>query len=142
MLNLYLYKPEGLVIDNEDYFFSHTIKKALTKPEFLKAIIQKIDGATYKDGRVFKHGLDVPWFNISTGCKTALNVALYPNTVFTLEECGGNAKSFIFELGEGSVYKSSVMSDITDYPDDIIMVHERDGESNTKTYEELESTWL
>ena len=77
-------KQEGLqvVLDNEDFFMKHT------------------DGATYIDQRYFRdrYGAYVPWFDLSTGGKTVLNIFYNPQICFSQRECGENACADIKNL--------------------------------------------
>ncbi len=68
-------KPEGLqiVLDNEDFFMKHTIHLL---DERVNGLTKYTDGAIYVNERYFKDrfGAFVPWFDMSTGGKTILNI--------------------------------------------------------------------
>lgn len=46
---------------------------------------------------------------LSTGCKTVLNVMYFPDKVFCMKECGENALEMLFELEHGSVYSDYML---------------------------------
>ena len=52
---------------------------------------------------------------LSTGCKTVLNVFYYPDKVFCLKECGNNALEAIYGLEKAEVQASGRKRVIDDY---------------------------
>ena len=46
---------------------------------------------------------------LSTGCKTVLNVLYFPDKVFCLKECGNNALEILYGFDEGNVYSEYAM---------------------------------
>ena len=46
---------------------------------------------------------------LSTGCKTVLNVLYFPDKVFCLKECGNNALEMLYGFEEGYVYSEYAM---------------------------------
>lgn len=79
-----------VVYDNEDFFVKHTIKMI---DECVNGLTRYTDGAVYEDKTCFRDrfGHSVPWFDMSTGGKTVLNVFYNPDICFSQCECGENA---------------------------------------------------
>ena len=46
----------------------------------------------------------MPVFQLSTGCKTAINVYVFKDNVFYIGECGKKALDVIFKFNAGKVY--------------------------------------
>ena len=46
---------------------------------------------------------------LSTGCKTVLNVLYFPDKVFCLKECGNNALEILYSFDKGNVYSEYAM---------------------------------
>lgn len=91
---------------NDWFFDKNTVTKIDDKA---KKAIADIDGCSlnsrYKIISKFNGAvLDID--KLSTGCKTALNIMYYPEQVFSVNECGDNAISYIYQLKEGNVYSS------------------------------------
>ena len=97
-------KQEGLqvVLDNEDFFMKNTINQL---DERVNGLTKHTDGATYIDQRYFRDrfGAYVPWFDLSTGGKTVLNIFYNPQICFSQRECGENACADIKNLTHGCV---------------------------------------
>lgn len=94
----------NIIVDNEDFFFRVVIFSEIKEAA---AIIKSIDNA--KIISLDKGLIDTPFGitnvdNLSTGCKTALNVAylnLHPEIdvdTVSLVECGKNAIDCIFKM--------------------------------------------
>lgn len=75
---------------------------------------------------------------LSTGCKTALNVYYFPDKVFCIKECGNNALEMIYRLEKGMVY-----SDYAMIPFNIDKVEVCNGTMSKiiNNYEELKEWW-
>ena len=71
-------------------------------------IIKKIDNVDYAGNkRVFSKFLKdtaISVEELSTGCKTVINVYSFPNKIFTAVECGDNALQVLFNLKRGNIY--------------------------------------
>lgn len=81
----------------------------LSSPDFfidekIKALVRDIDGTECSDDGLIKNrsGRDISLDNLSTGCKTAINIYCNPNVVFDTIECGNNAKIEILKLPHGN----------------------------------------
>ena len=124
MLNIYLYKPQGsnVHIDNDLYFDTVTISKIKTK-EMLPIVqdaIRTVDKCTLDETTMLTSGPfgeGASLTNLSTGCKTLLNVMLNENEIFFGSECGGNAKEELFNWGYGNIYILNGVHNVTLVPD-------------------------
>ena len=75
---------------------------------------------------------------LSTGCKTVLNVLYFPDKVFCLKECGNNALEILYGFEEGYVYSEYAM-----IPFNMERVKVRTGRECKviEDYEELKEWW-
>lgn len=98
---IYLYtekqEKENWILKNDLYFNLHTSNLPLTEKD--KEAIWKIDTAkvTYDNHIETKYGLGTIR-NLSSGCKTYLNIIKNPEKIVSAEECGGNVLALLFEL--------------------------------------------
>lgn len=123
---------------NDVFFNQNTVAKL---DERANQIIEKIDDSKliskYKIQSRFDHvTLNVD--QLSTGCKTVLNVLYEPDKVFCLKECGNNALEVLYALESGSVY-----SDYALIPFDMekVIVQVKNGSQIIDDYEELKEWW-
>lgn len=108
MLNIFLgKKPEGLIDFNDGWFDMNTDSIDFSNKEIRK-IIKNIDGVEYADDlrffSKFKKNVQVDITELSTGCKTAINIYSFPDKIFNLAECGNNALEIIFNFKKGNGY--------------------------------------
>lgn len=91
---------------NDAWFDKYVDKIEFT--ENIKKIIKIIDDVDYiGDKRVlskFIKNTAISVKEISSGCKTVINVASFPNMIFSAAECGDNALQVIFNLKRGNIY--------------------------------------
>lgn len=91
---------------NDVYFNKHMTHIDFDNDD-IKKIIQAIDNVKYIGNyRVlskFEKDTAISVREISTGCKTALNIASFPNEVFSVAECGDNALQVIFNYKRGKI---------------------------------------
>ena len=118
MLMIYLDKediPKDMeYIECNDHFFEFNVSiDDLDNLQGVKEVIYKIDQSVYiGNGKVIsKFSKNIQGYvetqNISvlsTGCKTLLNVLLFPENVFNTIECGYNAVEEILKLDNGNIY--------------------------------------
>lgn len=112
MLNVYVLTCNKEIITTNDAWFDlYTIQKPVT--EDMQRIIKEIDEVAYVgDGYIepkFGVGRDkgnkqIPMENLSTGCKTALNIFAFTDKVFFTGECGMNAYEVIMQLSDGNIF--------------------------------------
>ena len=115
-LNVYLNKldiPKDMrVIRLNDVTFNLALYKGFSVTEDVKKIIKKIDDAEYLQGIDIRsrYGNITSLENLSTGCKTLINVVAYPESVVSCEECGNNVLQEIFKLKKGNIFLSALPS--------------------------------
>ena len=75
---------------------------------------------------------------LSTGCKTVLNVLYYPDKVFCLKECGNNALEILYHFETGHVFSEYALIPFTM---DTIAAQSKSGKKVISDYEELKGWW-
>lgn len=105
MIYLYTQKQNepSWIMRNDWYFNLYTGNQPLTKEE--KEAVADIDGARVLDNMRIEteYGLGTIR-NLSSGCKTYLNILKNPEKVVCAEECGGNVLERIFKLDTARIY--------------------------------------
>ncbi|MCR5402315.1 MAG: DUF4869 domain-containing protein [Butyrivibrio sp.] len=95
------------VINLNDIWFQNHIKD-ISFGENEQNIVKSIDGVTYagnnKFNSKFMKGTLVDASELSTGCKTALNIATFQSKIFNIAECGDNALQLIMNMKSGNAY--------------------------------------
>lgn len=122
MLTIYLGKtPEKVIRSNDGWFSEYLGQVDFTDP-IVKQTMLDIDRANYinhnymttKFSKVGAVRVD----ELSTGCKTIINIHTFPDKIFTIDECGNNAIKKILSLSNGNVtltfprYISSIINPI------------------------------
>jgi hypothetical protein len=123
---------------NDVYFNQHT---ASLLDENAKTIIESIDESELVSKYKIRSRFDditLDTDQLSTGCKTVLNVMYNPEKVFCMKECGNNALKVLFSLSSGNVY-----SDYALLPFDMeaVNVYTSSAHKVIKDYEELKEWW-
>lgn len=99
MIYLYTEKQtsDSWILKNDLYFNLYTGNQPLTKED--KEAIALIDCARVTEDNHIetKYGLGTIR-NLSSGCKTYLNITKNPDKVVSAEECGGNVLALLFKL--------------------------------------------
>ena len=117
MINIYTEKKDSgdWILHNDLYFNLNTGNEKMSQNEI--DLIQLVDAAKLTpDKRIeTKYGLGTIR-NLSSGCKTLLNIVKHPNKVVSVEECGPNVLSIIFTMDNISIYMSRPT--LFDIPDD------------------------
>ena len=107
MIYIYTVKrdSEDWILRNDWYFNLYTCNQKFTEAE--KSIVRKLDGAIVSDDMRIetKYGLGTVR-NLSSGCKTCLNIIKNPGKTVSVEECGANVLDFVFQLDEIHIYMS------------------------------------
>jgi hypothetical protein len=98
-----LLSEQELIEFNDAYFNVITYNDGFTEPD--KRIMEKIDNAQIID----INKIETPYgigaiTNLSTGCKTLINILHNSNKVINISECGENAVNLISELNIPDVY--------------------------------------
>jgi len=105
---IYIYtqkKKSDWILKNDLYFNLYTSNQILTNED--KKSIAEIDAAVVRDGNRIetKYGLGTVR-NLSSGCKTYLNVIKNPGKVVSAEECGKNVLELLFKMDDIRIYMS------------------------------------
>lgn len=126
-------------IELNDIFFNQNTAGKLD--ERAVRFIEMIDDSKLLSKYKIRSRFDDITLNIdqlSTGCKTVLNVLYYPDKVFCLKECGNNALEELYEFEKGFVYSEYAM---IPFEMGKVLVHTSDGERIIGDYEELKEWW-
>ena len=116
MIDIYTEKRDSKdwILRNDLYFNLYTSNEAMSKNEI--NLIQRVDEAKLTpDKRIeTKYGLGTIR-NLSSGCKTLLNIVKHPDKVVCVEECGPNVLRIIFTMDNIKIYMSRpTLADIPD----------------------------
>ena len=107
MINIYTNKTDSSdwIIQNDLYFNLNTSNEKMSQSEI--DLIQQIDEAKLTPDKHIetKYGLGTIR-NLSSGCKTLLNIVKYPDKVVNVEECGPNVLRIIFTMDNIKIYMS------------------------------------
>lgn len=104
---IYLYtekrESEDWILKNDLYFNLYTSNQPLTEQD--KRAIFQIDHAKVTEDHHIetKYGIGTIR-NLSSGCKTYLNIVKNPDKIVSAKECGGNVLALIFKLNMAHVY--------------------------------------
>lgn len=104
MLTLYILKSINGVVCSDAYFNCAIDDHLINFNRDNRAIMKEIDNADYIDDSRYmsKYGkYAVSMKELSTGCKTCININSFKNQMFYIGECGINALSCIFKLTDG-----------------------------------------
>ena len=117
MIDIYTKKQESSdwIILNDMYFNLYTSNEEISGYE--TKLIQQIDKARLTADKHIetKYGLGTIR-NLSSGCKTLLNIVKHPDKVVNVEECGPNVLRIIFTMDNIKIYMSRPT--LFDIPDD------------------------
>lgn len=89
-----------------DIFFDYNVSRSTKFNNIHRDLINKIDGVQLVNQFKIKSkygGSIIPIYNLSSGCKTALNVSMYNDIIFFIGECGDNALKEIFNMKSGKI---------------------------------------
>ena len=107
MIDVYTEKvdSENWIIKNDLFFNLYTSNEEMSQREI--DIIRKIDNAVLRaDNRIETiYGVGI-LRNLSTGCKTLLNIIKHPDKVVCIEECGPNVLEVVFRMNGIKIYMS------------------------------------
>lgn len=105
MIDIYTIKKDSKdwIIYNDLYFNLNTANEEMTEKDI--AIIKRADDAILTQDKHIqtKYGLGTIR-NLSSGCKTLLNIIKYPEKVVCVEECGPNILKMIFQMDNIKIY--------------------------------------
>ena len=126
MIDIYTEKMDSKdwIIKNDLFFNLNTSNEEMSDNEV--ALIKQIDDAKLTPDKHIetKYGLGTIR-NLSSGCKTLLNIVKHPEKVVCVEECGPNVLKVIFAMDNIKIYMSRPsLADISD--DAIIRFNDTD----------------
>ena len=103
------------ILQNDLYFNLNTSNEEMSQKEI--DLIQQVDNAKLTPDKHIetKYGLGTIR-NLSSGCKTLLNIVKHPDKVVCVEECGPNVLKIIFAMNNIRIYMSRPT--LTEIPDD------------------------
>ena len=117
MIDIYTEKRDSKdwILQNDLYFNLNTSNEEMSKKEI--DLIQQVDNAKLTPDKHIetKYGLGTIR-NLSSGCKTLLNIVKHPDKVVCVEECGPNVLKIIFAMNNIRIYMSRPT--LTEIPDD------------------------
>lgn len=114
MIHYYLYKPSNKFVDDNDLEFSIKVNSINWDSE-KKKVLSDFEGVkldhTFPKYVISKYGGDsISLYEISSGCKTILNVINDPSKIYSLNECGRNAINYLYSLHvDINVYADNVI---------------------------------
>ena len=116
MIDIYTEKKDSKdwIIKNDLFFNLNTSNEEMTDKEI--ALIQQVDNAKLTSDKHIetKYGLGTIR-NLSSGCKTLLNIVKHTEKVVCVEECGPNVLKVIFTMDHIKIYMSRPT--LTEIPD-------------------------
>ncbi len=107
MIYIYTEKQnaENWILMNDWYFNLYTGNQLFTESE--KKVIAQIDDAKIIDGMHIETEYGIGTIrNLSSGCKTYLNIVKNPQKIVCADECGKNVLDILFQLDEIKIYMS------------------------------------
>lgn len=117
MIDIYTEKRDSKdwILQNDLYFNLNTSNEEMSQKEI--DLIQQVDNAKLTSDKHIetKYGLGTIR-NLSSGCKTLLNIVKHPDKVVCVEECGPNVLKIIFAMNNIRIYMSRPT--LTEIPDD------------------------
>ena len=118
MIDIYTDKKDSKdwILQNDLYFNLNTSNEEMSSNEI--NLIQQVDEAKLTPDKHIetKYGLGTIR-NLSSGCKTLLNIVKHPDKVVNVEECGPNVLKIIFTMDNIKIYMSR--PSLFDIPDDV-----------------------
>ena len=107
MIDIYTEKSNSKdwIFHNDLYFNLNTGNEEMSQKEI--DLIQQVDEAKLTPDKHIetKYGLGTIR-NLSSGCKTLLNIVKHPDKVVNVEECGPNVLKMIFQMDNIKIYMS------------------------------------
>jgi len=107
MIDIYTEKKDSKdwILQNDLYFNLNTSNEKMSEKEI--DLIRQVDEAKLTPDKHIetKYGLGTIR-NLSSGCKTLLNIVKHPEKVVCVEECGPNVLKIIFAMDNIKIYMS------------------------------------
>lgn len=118
MIDIYTEKKNSKdwILQNDLYFNLNTGNEEMSEKEI--DLIRQVDEARLTPDKHIetKYGLGTIR-NLSSGCKTLLNIVKHPEKVVCVEECGPNVMKIIFAMDDIKIYMSR--PSFAEIPDDM-----------------------
>ena len=105
MIYIYTQKQEldDYILMNDWYFNLYTANQPLTEED--KNVIKQIDNAKVLENMRIETEYGIGTIrNLSSGCKTYLNIVKNPSKVVCADECGKNVLDILFQLDDIKIY--------------------------------------
>lgn len=145
MLNIYLQGSvdmNNVQLLNDLWFDVHV--NSMVFDAFSKGLIKAVDNVDY----VFKFKIKSKYNDcvysikqLSTGCKTLLNIYMFKDKIFTLSDCGDNATAKLFDMTRGNVYLDSFII-VPDSLDHYILVHTPEKIIQCKSVDKIQAIFM
>ena len=111
MIDIYTNKIDSKdwILQNDLYFNLNTGNEEMSQKEI--DLIWQIDEAKLTPDKHIetKYGLGTIR-NLSSGCKTLINIVKHPDKVVNVEECGPNVLKIIFAMENIKIYMSDIVT--------------------------------
>ena len=107
MIDIYTKKQDSpdWIILNDMYFNLYTSNEEIS--EYEAKLIHQVDKAKLTADKHIETRYGIGTIrNLSTSCKTLLNIVKYPEKVVSVEECGSDVLKIIFSLDNIKIYMS------------------------------------
>ena len=107
MIDIYTEKKNSKdwILKNDLYFNLNTSNEEMTKKD--AEIMKQIDNAVLTLDKHIQTSYGLGTIrNLSTGCKTLLNIVKHPDKVVCIDECGENVTKCIFQMDNIKIYMS------------------------------------
>ena len=118
MIDIYTEKKDSKdwILQNDLYFNLNTSNEKMSEKEI--DLIRQVDESKLTPDKHIetKYGLGTIR-NLSSGCKTLLNIVKHPEKVVCVEECGPNVLKIIFAMDNIKIYMSR--PSFAEIPDDM-----------------------
>ena len=108
MIKIYTNKKnsENYVIFNDSFFNLNTSNETMSDKE--AAIIYQIDNAKLLSEKRIETKFGIGNIrNLSTGCKTVLNIVKHPDMIVCVDGCGTNVLDYIFQMEDANILMTS-----------------------------------
>lgn len=106
MLKLYIGSDKNTIRFNDAWFDNMYDRHELNVDADTEKIIKHIDNVRCIDKRrvesKYEPGIAISMRELSTGCKTAINILKCPDKKFIISECGDNAIKAILNFKDGN----------------------------------------
>lgn len=120
MLEIYNYKENNTIMCNEREFTRNSYSIAVSNTKLgnkCRKIAEIVDGVSFvsnKDLKLNSTGETISWIDLSTGCKTLINILINPDKPVFIGECEKYIITMIYKLNSGKIYSPYKIVDHTE----------------------------